>query len=88
MDQPCVYEIRVEGFLAGHWSDWFDGLVIRREAETITILTGCVPDQSALFGLLAKIRDLNLILLSINRQNPLVLLPGDTSQPANPPGRT
>lgn len=73
MDQPCIYEIRVEGLLTGHWSDWFDGLVIRQEAENTTVLTGSIPDQSALFGILAKIRDLNLILLSVNRQAPVAV---------------
>jgi hypothetical protein len=67
MDAPCVYEIRVEGCLAGDWSDWFDGLEIRNEHHGETILTGPMEDQAALFGLLIKLHDLNLILISVNR---------------------
>lgn len=67
MDRPHVYEIRIEGHLADRWSDWFDGLAICNEASDDTILTGLLSDQAALFGVLAKIHNLNLILVSVFR---------------------
>ncbi len=63
-----IYEIRVEGFLADRWSVWFQGLTIRREANGETVLSGPLPDQAALHGVLAKIRDLNLNLLAVTRR--------------------
>ena len=65
MDTPRVYEIRVEGHLADCWSDWFDGLTICNAPNGETTLTGPLVDQSALFGVLSKIHDLNLVLISI-----------------------
>ena len=65
MDTPRIYEIRVEGHLGDQWSDWFDGLAIRNEPGGETTLTGLLVDQSALFGVLSKIHDLNLVLISI-----------------------
>ena len=62
---PQVYEIRIRGRLGADWSDWFDGFSLLEEKE-VTVLTGPVVDQSALFGVLARIRDLNLGLISIN----------------------
>ena len=70
MDTLRVYEIRVEGQLADHWSDWFEGLAIRNNPDNETTLIGPLTDQAALFGVLAKIRDLNLILISVNRSHP------------------
>jgi hypothetical protein len=70
MDNPRIYEIRVEGHLADRWSDWFDGLAIRNDLNGETILSGPITDQAALFGMLAKIHDLNLILISVNRSTP------------------
>lgn len=67
MDAPFLYEIRVEGHLTERWSDWFSGLVIRKEKNGETTLTGPLADQAALFGVLAKIHDLNLTLVSICR---------------------
>ena len=67
MDKSCIYEIRVEGHLTDSWSDWFDGLAIRNEPSGETILTGPVTDQAALYGVLTKIHNLNLILISVNR---------------------
>jgi hypothetical protein len=59
------YEIRVEGALDQRWSDWFDGLQITSHPDGVTVLAGPVADQAALHGLLAKVRDLNLPLLSV-----------------------
>lgn len=66
MDEPCTYEIRVEGHLADHWSRWFEGLAIRHD-EAQTVLVGLLDDQAALYGVLGKIHDLNLVLVSVNR---------------------
>jgi hypothetical protein len=67
MEKSCIYEIRVEGHLTDRWSDWFDGLAIRNEPSGETILTGRVTDQAALYGVLTKIHNLNLILVSWHR---------------------
>ncbi len=68
-DQP-FYEIRVKGHLGAHWGDWFDGVSLTYKEDGTTILTGPVIDQAALHGLLSKIRDLNLPLLSVNCLGP------------------
>jgi hypothetical protein len=67
MDRAGVYEIRVEGHLTDRWSDWFEGLTIRNDPTGETTLSGPVGDQAALHGLLNKIRDMNLVLVSVNR---------------------
>jgi hypothetical protein len=59
------YEIRLKGHLDDRWADWFDGLTITREAGGETLLSGPVVDQAALHGLLRKVRDLGLPLLSV-----------------------
>lgn len=64
---PATYEIRVKGHLELTWSDWFDGFTMTRQANDVTVLTGTVPDQPALHGFLAKIRDLGLPLLAVKR---------------------
>jgi len=66
-DQQGVYQIRVKGNLDQKWSDWFDGFTINAQANNETLLTGPVADQAALHGLLARIRDLGLPLLSVKR---------------------
>ncbi len=65
-----VYQIRVEGHLNNSWSEWFEGLTIAHEADGTTVLTGPLADQPALYGLLIKIRDLGLPLVSVNRIEP------------------
>ena len=60
------YEIRVEGGLAPQWAEWFDGLTVT-QGEGETILSVALADQAALFGLLYKIRDLGMTLISVNR---------------------
>ena len=67
MDMARIYEIRVEGHLADRWSDWFEGLTIRNDPNGETTLIGPLTDQAELFGVLARIRNLNLILVSVNR---------------------
>ena len=64
---PTCYEIRVEGHLTLQWMDWFDGLTIQLEVTGETTLSGPVADQAALYGLLKKVRDLGMPLVSVNR---------------------
>jgi hypothetical protein len=65
-DQPMVYQIMIKGHLSRQWEDWFGGLTITLEDTGETLLTGPVVDQAALHGLLKKVRDLGMPLLSIN----------------------
>ncbi len=67
--QPMVYQIRIKGHLGQQWTDWFEGLAITLEDNGDTLLTGLVIDQSALHGLLKKVRDLGMPLLSVDRVN-------------------
>ena len=62
---PMLYQIRLKGHLDARWSEWFDGLTITLEANGETLLTGPVVDQAALYGLLKKVRDIGLPLLSV-----------------------
>ena len=65
-----VYQIRIKGHLGSQWTDWFEGLTITLEDNGDTLLTGPVVDQAALHGLLKKVRDLGMPLLSVNRVEP------------------
>jgi hypothetical protein len=65
--QPPVYQIRIQGHLGPQWTDWFEGLTIVLDDDGETLLTGPVLDQAALYGLLRKVRDLGLPLLSVIR---------------------
>jgi hypothetical protein len=64
--QPVVYQIRVKGQLGPQWTDWFGGLAIAVEEDGDTLLTGPLVDQAALYGLLKKVRDLGMPLVSVN----------------------
>lgn len=66
-----LYEIRIAGHLSPQWMDWFEGLTITLDEDGNTLLSGPVADQAALHGLLKKVRDLGLSLLSVNRVPPL-----------------
>ena len=66
-ESGTIYQIRVEGHLDRRWSDWFDGFTITYPSDNETLLQGRVVDQAALHGLLMKIRDLGLSLLSVRR---------------------
>jgi hypothetical protein len=66
-DQPTSYQIRIKGHLGSEWADWFEGMAVTLEDSGETLLTGSVTDQAALHGLLKKVRDLGLPLLSVNR---------------------
>ena len=63
--QPSVYEIRIKGHLDRQWTEWFEGLTIALQDNGDTLLSGPVVDQSALYGLLRKVRDLGMPLLSV-----------------------
>jgi hypothetical protein len=63
---PMIYQIRLQGYLSQLWMDWFDGLTITLEEDGNTLLRGPVVDQSALHGILKKIRDLGMPLLSVH----------------------
>jgi hypothetical protein len=63
--QPMIYQIRIKGQLNNQWTDWFDGLTIALEEDGDTLLTGPVLDQAAMYGLLKKVRDLGLSLVSV-----------------------
>jgi hypothetical protein len=65
-----TYQIRVRGHLSGRWAEWFDGLTIENQPNGEALICGPVADQAALHGLLAKVRDLNLPLVSVNRIEP------------------
>ena len=69
-EPPTVYEIRVAGVLDGRWSAWFDGLEVTSDESGTTTIAGPVVDQAALHGLLAKVRDLGLELLSVRPIDP------------------
>jgi hypothetical protein len=64
------YEIRIQGQLDSHWSDWFDGLEVTPQENGETVIAGSLPDQAALQGILKKVFDLRLPLLSIRRIAP------------------
>ena len=74
--QPARYEIRVDGVLDDRWADWFGGLQVSSDG-TKTVIAGLLPDQPALHGLLTKIRDLGLTLISVRQ-----LDAGDTEDEA------
>jgi hypothetical protein len=69
-DEPGLYEIRIKGHLDDKWAAWFGGLTLTREDNGETLLTGPVVDQAALHGLLRKVRDLAMPLLSVTRVRP------------------
>ena len=65
--QPGLYQIRVQGHLGSEWTDWFEGLRVTPQENGETLLSGPVRDQAALYGLLKKVRDLGMPLVSVNR---------------------
>jgi hypothetical protein len=69
-NQPVIYQIRIKGHLGRGWTDWFGGLTITLEEDGDTLLTGPVVDQAALHGLLKKVRDLGMPLISVIRIEP------------------
>ena len=69
-NQYQCYEIRIKGHLDDRWSDWFEGLTITLTHNGDTLLTGPVVDQAALHGLLKKVRDIGMPLISVNQKQP------------------
>jgi len=67
MTTPALYHIRVQDHLDRNWSQWFEGLTITHESNGESVMAGPVRDQAALFGVLMKVRDLGLTLISVNR---------------------
>jgi len=68
--QPMIYQIRIKGHLGSHWAHMFEDLTITLEDNGDTLITGPVVDQSALHGLLKKVRDLGMPLISVNGVEP------------------
>ena len=68
--QSQIYTIRIKGHLDDGWSEWLDPLTIKHEEDGTTVLTGSVSDPPAMYGLLIKLRDLGLSLISVNRIEP------------------
>ena len=68
--QTSVYQIRIKGHLDSQWSDWFEGLTITLEEDGNTLLSGPVADQVALHGLIKKVRDLGMPLVSVSPVEP------------------
>ncbi len=69
-NEPMVYQLRLKGHLGPQWTDWFEGLTITLEDNGDTLLTGPVTDQAALHGLLKKVRDLGMPLVSVSPVEP------------------
>ncbi|QHK20248.1 hypothetical protein GU243_11470 [Pseudarthrobacter psychrotolerans] len=67
---PTQYRIRIGGHLDQHWSAWFDDLTLTRESDGTTSLCGFVADQAALHGVLMKVRDLGVVLISVEAVDP------------------
>jgi hypothetical protein len=82
--EPGLYEIRIKGHLDDQWSDWFGGLTITLEDNGDTLLTGPVADQAALHGLLKKVRDLGMPLVSVSPVEPG---PSTTQKPSQQGGK-
>jgi hypothetical protein len=69
-DRPTVFQIRIQGYLGQQWQGWFEGLTITLEEDGNTLLNGPIVDQSALHGILKKIRNLGMPLLAVNAADP------------------
>jgi hypothetical protein len=82
-DSPGRYEIRLRGHLDSRWAAWFDGLSLTSSSDGTTVIGGPVADQAALHGLLQKVRDLGLPLVSVTQ-----VQPGQAECPPSGPGNT
>jgi hypothetical protein len=70
MNPPMIYQIRIKGHLDNKWIEWFGDVTIKLEGDGTTLITCPVVDQAALHGLLKKVRDLGMPLLSVNKVEP------------------
>ena len=75
-----VYQIRIKGHVGRQWTNWFEGLTIQLQDNGETLLTGPVVDQAALHGVLKKVRDVGMPLLSVNRVKPCQADASDVKQ--------
>jgi hypothetical protein len=66
MSDSIHCEIRVKGHLSNQWADWFSGLEIENQPDGKAILTGCLPDQAALYGILKRMGNMGVVLVSLN----------------------
>jgi hypothetical protein len=80
--EPLAYQIRVKGHLSRQWTDWFGSLTVILEDNGDTLLTGPVVDQAALHGLLRKVRDLGMPLVSVIRVEPRQAYPSNVDSTA------
>jgi hypothetical protein len=78
-DRSVIYQIRVKSHLGTDWTDWFEGLTVTLEENGDTLLTGPIVDQAALHGLLKKVRNLGMLLISVNRIEPRQASPTDVT---------
>src|ERR1051325_9216074 len=83
LGQPMIYQIRIEGQLGRQWTDWFGGMTVRLADNGDTLLTGPVIDQAALHGLLKKVRDLGMTLLSVNHIESGPVMGSTINEPPN-----
>ncbi len=79
-NKPTLYKIRIKGHLDSQWTDWFEGLTITLEEDGTTLLSGPVVDQAALHGLLKKVRDLGMPLISVCPLDPGAATTSGTGQ--------
>jgi hypothetical protein len=82
------YEIRVKGRLASRWAEWFDGMTLSPDEDGTTVISGVVADQSALHGLLRKLGDLGLPLVSVTRSRPNDAKVPTSTTPTHPTRRS
>lgn len=75
-NRPTIYQIKIKSHLSSDWTDWFEGLTITPEEDGDTLLTGPVIDQAALYGLIKKVRDLGMTLISLNPVESNKTMPG------------
>jgi hypothetical protein len=87
-EEPRRYELRVKGQLADRWAAWFDGMTLTPQADGTTVLHGMVADQSALHGLLNKVSDLGLELISVTRTPATQTTAGTATSAAAEPAPT
>jgi hypothetical protein len=87
--ESCWYEIRLQGRLDQRWSDWFDGLTLTTDQDGTTRLRGPLVDQAALHGVLQRLRDLGVPLISVTRVQPdPAPPPASSDSPVHPPHTT